>query len=216
MNKSKLLISSCILCAFSNSALAAMDIRDEKTSFYERNKPQPIGLNYTYAEINYIHTRVDEENLADDSVQGIGAEISFQTSPNTSASLKLVGIGYNFDDELVGASELIIGVNYHYPLSRDSDVYTEFNIISIVAEDSNNSNSASGNALFLGIRQRINANMEWGIGVAAVKIGDEIDTKTRLSYAYGGDNETQYISRIESMNTDNKTTTLFLGIRLNY
>ncbi len=219
MNKTNLLISSCFLSVLSNSAFAAMDIRGERTSFYERNKPKPIGFNYTYVETAYINTIVNNSNANDDSAQGIGAKISFQATQNISASLKFTGNGYTFGNQFVESTEVHIGVNYHHNLNKVIDIYGEFNVISIDFEDPNNANtstSASGGSLNFGLRQRINSDMEWGVSVGALNIEDETNTMVRLKYAYGADDETQYFGGLEAIDTDNQTITVFLGMRFNY
>lgn len=220
MKKTTLLLSSCILCALSNSALAAMDIRGERTSFYERNKPTPIGFNYTFIEGYFLHTSIDNDNSSsDDVIQSVGAKMSIKVHPNFSVNVKVAGSGYSFNNEIVKSLEAQAGVNYHHPLTKETDGYIEVNFLNIDVEDpddSDNSSSASGNSITFGIRQRINRKMEWGINASSLKIEDEKNTRIHLDYSYGADNETQYVIGYESTDTDSKTAAFLFGVRFNY
>jgi hypothetical protein len=219
MKKTIRLLSSCILCVLSSSAFADMDIRGERTSFYERNKPTPIGFNYTYFDIPLTYSIVENGTTTDDTAFTAGVKISFQTTPKTSASLKGTGGFYTFNNTIVETTELHIGVNYHHPFTKTMDGYTELNFISIDFNDPNNTTtsiSESGTALTFGIRQRINPDSEIGFDLSSIKIGDDTNAKVHFSYSYGSDRDTQYTVGLESTNSDNKQTSLVVGIRLNY
>lgn len=217
MNNKPLLLTTCVLLSiFSNIALSAMDIRGERTSFYERNKPQPIGLNYTYIDLNYAFSIIENDSSNDDEEFQTGAiEVSFSVTPQISASLQYSGNADIVNNNLIESSELLVGATYHYPVSNQSDIYASLKTINVEFEDTNIS-SASGYTVDIGYRQRINDNMEWGASALNRKIEDVSSTTARLSFSYGSDSETQYIAGIETTNTDNKKTALTFSIRLNY
>lgn len=215
----KILLLSGLSLLLANSAFADMDIRGERTSFYERNKPEPLGFNYTFLEASYLYTQIDNTNSANDSVQSIGTKISFQATQHYSISFAALGSAVSQSNNFIEATELHLGVNYHLDLTKDTDGYIEFNGIGINFDDPNNNNDSvtlSGSSLTFGIRQRIDDTMEWGVSAAGVNIDGNSNVKTRLNFSYGADDETQYIVAYESINTDNTTTALFLGIRFNY
>lgn len=218
MNKSKLLISSCILCALSNSALADMDIRGERTSFYERNKPKPLGFNYTYLEANYINSTVDSSSGSDNKSQSLGGKISFAINQHVAGSLEVTGSAYTLGTNFVESLETYAGGLYFMPVSKTMDVYAGGNIISIefTDPDTDVTADASGFSLVGGMRQRINSNSEWGAKVSYFDIDDDSFTRVKVAYKYGADDKTQYILGYETTNTDDKQTAINLGIRFNF
>lgn len=218
MKKTPLLLSSCLILIASNSALA-MDIRGERTSFYERNKPKPIGFNYTFIELSYLHSTIENGTAADVIVQSIDTKVSFAMTPNISASLALNGAGYTTaNNTIVSATEILVGATYHYPITKTTDIYSSLNQISISFDEPNSSQSSSSSGLSIsfGLRQRIDSDMEWGFSATSIKVEDESYIQGRLNFSYGSDQETQYIAGYENTNTDNKRSTFTIGVRFNY
>lgn len=217
MKKTSLLLTSCLVLIASNSALA-MDIRGERTSFYERNKPKPLGFNYTFLELSYLNSTIESNSGSDNQVQSIATKVSFTITPNISASLELNGGGYTTaNNSFVTSTELLAGATYHHPISDSADIYSSIKQISINFDDPNNASpSASGQSISFGLRQRIDSDMEWGISASSIKIEDESYTQGRLNFSYGSDQETQYIAGYESTNTVNKKSSFTLGVRFNF
>ncbi len=217
MKKITVLFSSCLISAFANSALAAMDIRVERTSFYERNKPQPVGFNYTYIDLSYRNSTV-KTNTTENTVQSISTKFSFNITPKTSVSLEVAGGSYTFNNAFEETININTGVTYHHPISSNTDIYGSYKIISIEFNDTNtgDTNSASGNAFKIGLRQRIKQNMEWGASATFFNIEDEKHTTTALSFTYGSDDEMQYTARYESADSDDEQTTFAFNVRFNF
>jgi len=217
MKKTSLLLSSCLVLIISNSALA-MDIRGERTSFYERNKPKPLGFNYSYIEAGYLNSTIESTVSADNKVQGIDSELSFAITPHVSVSATFNGAGYTYNTDFVKSIEIHSGATYHQPISKSTDFYSSLKIVNISFEDPNSSESISttGQSLAFGLRQRISPKMEWGFKLTLFKIEGESYSQNHLSISYGSDDELQYIAGYKNTNTTNKQNTFTLGIRYNY
>jgi len=217
MKKTSLLLSSCLVLIVSNSALA-MDIRGERTSFYERNKPKPLGFNYSYIEAAYLNSTIESTVSADNKVQGIDSELSFAIMPHVAISATFNGAGYTYNTDFVKSIEIHSGATYHQPLSKTTDVYSSLKIVNISFEDPNSSDSISttGQSLAFGLRQRISPKMEWGFKLTLFKIDGGSYSQSHLSISYGSDDELQYIAGYKNTNSDNKQKTFTLGIRYNY
>jgi len=218
MKKTPLLLSSCLILIASNSALA-MDIRGERTSFYERNKPKPIGFNYTFLELSYLNSSIQNNAGSDKQVQSLATKVSFSMTPNISASLAFNGAGYTIaNNTTVTSTEIIAGATYHYPISKSTDLYSSLKQISINYDLPNSSTSASssGQSISFGLRQLIDSGMEWGFSASNIKIEDVSYTQGRLHFSYGSDKETQYIAGYEATNANNKKSTFTIGVRFNY
>lgn len=217
MKKTSVLLSSFLIAAFSNSAIAAMDIRGERTSFYERNKPKPLGFNYTYFGIGYRNSTFETDTMKN-TVQSLNIEIAFNITRNLSLSLDLTGGAYAFNNVFSETTDINTGLTYHQPISATTDIYGAFNIVNIQYSGSNPNitDSVSGNAFQLGLRQRISPTMEWGANTTFFNIDDVKHRNMALSLTYGADDKTQYSAKYESANTDNKQNSISFNVRFNY
>jgi len=201
----------------SSIVMADMDIRGERTSFFERNKPKPLGFNYSFLEPTYFITTVESANY-DLSVSVLGVDLTFDLTLHYAVSLKATGGTYNFDNTAADETiETHFGFFRHQPFSKSTDSYVGLTSVNIaLADQSTSTVSASGFSLFAGIRQRINPEMEWGVSVATNHIEDITFTAVKIEYAYGSDNETQYIIGYESSDKDESTSSFSASIRLNF
>ncbi len=218
MKKKALLLSSCILLSFGNTAFA-MDIRGDKASFYERNKPEKIGLNYTYLDVGYLNTSIENDGASDDKVQSLNIGVSFDITQRISGLLKISGGAYKLNNRFSSTTELYVGALYHHPVSKSADLIAGYQLISIGLTDTQNtatSEEVSGHALSLALRHKASETIEWGASANFYDVENETGTQIQLSIAYGSDKGMQYIAAYQTTDTENKQTAFSLGLRFNY
>ncbi len=220
MKTINLLIIPLFLSSFvtSTTAVADMDIRGERTSFYDRNKPKPLGFNYTYIEADYSHSTAEGANN-DITVSSIGLGLSFDVMQKYAISFKVTGGTYNFDNSApVEIIETQIGFFRHQPLSKSTDVFVGLKSISMDTINQTNNLSAHvrGYAIVMGARQRINSDSEWGASGTYVDIEGEKNSIFGVSYSFGSDTDTQYIIGYESASSTESSQTLIGSIRFNF
>jgi len=196
-----------------------MDIRGDRASFYERNKPKQVRLNYTFLDFAYLSTTI-ENNISNDktTAQSVDATVSFDIFNQIAGSLSINGGALTVNNTVFSTTELQAGFLYHYPLDKKADIYAGVQLISISIDNPNSTTAldASGRSVNLGLRHGFTDTMEWGIGATYFDIDDVQHTQIHLSLTYGSDKEIQYTLRYESDDATNKSTSVKAGIRFNF
>lgn len=165
------------------------------------------GFSYSYAELGYIDTEIDDFDVDGD---GFGLRGSFAFTPHLHGFASYADV--DFDNDL-GAQTLQVGAGVNWPVSPRLDVIGRLSYVDVEVDAGRFSADDSGFGLEAALRGRPMERLELTGGIEYVDVGDSDDTSLGVGaryyftdqFAAGGD---------LSFNDDG--TTILLGLRFDF
>lgn len=175
------------------------------------------GLNYNYVQVVYFTSNydVDGTNIDGDGVNvsgsvGLSDNLAFGASFESESVDSFDYFGYD-----VNFQSLVFGVGLHSPINNTTDAILSFNVLNaeISSPSFATSEDDTGNIMSVGIRSKLENNVEVGASFSRTEIFDDSSTGFSLSLLIGAQNSMQF--GIGYGNSEDMDTVAF-GIRANF
>lgn len=167
-------------------------------------------LSYNFIEGIYIKSDTDIAGVSVDG-DGFGIDGSFDVADHLAVVAGYEDLSHDFD---IDTNSLVLGANYHTPVSETTDVVIGISVIDAeVSLGSLGSEDDTGNVISAGIRSKLNENIEVGASVARTEVFDESATGFSLSLLAGPSDGIQF--GVAYGNSDD-TDTIGIGVISNF
>lgn len=167
-------------------------------------------LSYNFIEGIYVKSNTDIAGVSVDG-DGFGIDGSFDAADHLAIVAGYENLSQDFD---IDSHSLMLGANYHTPVSETMDVVIGVSIVDAkVSQPTLGSEDDTGNVISAGIRSKLNDKVEVEASVARTEIFDDSATGFSLSLLAGPSDGIQF--GIAYGNSDD-TDTIGIGIRSNF